>query len=427
MRLLGLNFVELFASDNYPPCQRMLMHHFDIKTLYNNVVGRCVETMPAVDVYMTSFPCQSFSSAGLQRGRGDARGRLVDFSLSYIEFHRPRVAFFENVANLYYKFRDDYEQIVYKLTTHFGYKVLNADKPLINTKHHGLPQNRSRVLIAAVLSSSCSPSAPPFRMPKALKSCVKLAELVGESQPGSPRQPWMQKVRDAHRSARARGFDTSKDVIVTDVGASEKFAKYMVNCMPCITADRGSTHRFYINKTRALVTTEAIEARSAQRSTLSWAPYFGRLFRGFVVAVFDVCLRPRRAPIKLQIGGLALKHLWAEYGATPVGFIQRPAGWPWDPEQVLLAERLWSQRAAVRVHDRELDIDQRLDAPNAPRAALRRLAGLRRQGLLALGYPRLGGEWLGDDGLSHFLKNASRRSTGGSTSQSMFQNQVSKK
>ena len=44
-----------------------------------------------------------------------------------------------------------------------------------------------------------------------------------------------------------KGWDPKTDVIVTDVGCSEKFKNTMVNLMPCITARRGEARAYYIS------------------------------------------------------------------------------------------------------------------------------------------------------------------------------------
>ena len=68
LKMLGLEPVmtEKFVCENDPLCQRMLLRHFPgTQIMYANVQGRNVHDMPYVDVYITCFPCQPFSDAGI--------------------------------------------------------------------------------------------------------------------------------------------------------------------------------------------------------------------------------------------------------------------------------------------------------------------------------------------------------------------------
>ncbi len=60
------------------------------EVLYESVVGRDVSSMPEVDMYVFSRPCQPFSMAGIGQGEFDDknRGRLVQHSLLYMKRRR---------------------------------------------------------------------------------------------------------------------------------------------------------------------------------------------------------------------------------------------------------------------------------------------------------------------------------------------------
>ena len=57
-------------------------------------------SIPDFDVLVAGFPCQSFSTAGKQKGFGDARGNLFFQVARVVEAKKPRVIFLENVENL---------------------------------------------------------------------------------------------------------------------------------------------------------------------------------------------------------------------------------------------------------------------------------------------------------------------------------------
>ena len=58
------------------------------------------DTIPDFDVLVAGFPCQAFSSVGLQKGFEDPRGNLFFETARVIAAKQPTAVFFENVANL---------------------------------------------------------------------------------------------------------------------------------------------------------------------------------------------------------------------------------------------------------------------------------------------------------------------------------------
>ena len=55
------------------------------------------------------------------------------------------------------------------------------------------------------------------------------------------------RVRKAWAKARSKGFCPTSDVVVTDIGASTRFASTKINIMPCLTATRSQQHGFYVS------------------------------------------------------------------------------------------------------------------------------------------------------------------------------------
>lgn len=114
------------------------------------------------DILLAGFPCQAFSSAGLQMGFKDKEKGNVFFGIAkIIEESRPKAVFLENVQNL--MSHDGGKTIVRILTilNELEYKIIGADfdengDPIFtrasfvrNTINFGLPQNRPRVYIMA--------------------------------------------------------------------------------------------------------------------------------------------------------------------------------------------------------------------------------------------------------------------------------------
>ena len=115
------------------------------------------------DVLMAGFPCQAFSSVGLEAGFKDKTKGTVFFHIARaISHHRPQAVFLENVENLVrHQGGKTFEKILGWLEDQLDYRVVGVsrdkDGKLIydwhsfvrNTKNFGIPQNRPRTYIVA--------------------------------------------------------------------------------------------------------------------------------------------------------------------------------------------------------------------------------------------------------------------------------------
>ena len=59
-----------------------------------------ITSLPAHDILLAGFPCQSFSYAGKKAGFGDTRGTLFFEILRLIDSQKPKAFIFENVRGL---------------------------------------------------------------------------------------------------------------------------------------------------------------------------------------------------------------------------------------------------------------------------------------------------------------------------------------
>jgi DNA (cytosine-5)-methyltransferase 1 len=166
---LGIDYQEVFACDMDKFARQTFIHNYGEPEYYPmNVYDREIPK-ESLDIYMTSPPCQAFSTAGKRLGKEDARGILFFNSLEFIQVNNPRFFIFENVRGLLshdkenkkdkigrtFKEWIDYlgGKSVNGITTmmpidgavpyHLHYKVLNAKK-------HGIPQNRERVFLIGI-------------------------------------------------------------------------------------------------------------------------------------------------------------------------------------------------------------------------------------------------------------------------------------
>lgn len=104
-------------------------------------------SLEPIDVLVAGFPCQSFSIAGKQRGFSDPRGHLFYEIGKFVDAHRPRFVFLENVPNLIE--HDEgrtfltIHNVLSELDYSIRYRVLRA------SEFGNVPQIRDRIYIVA--------------------------------------------------------------------------------------------------------------------------------------------------------------------------------------------------------------------------------------------------------------------------------------
>ena len=115
---------------------------------------------PDFDLFTGGFPCQPFSTAGLQKGVEDpyGRGTLFEHIMRICEVKKPKYILLENVKGLLSKKFDDTRKQMCDMLRNMGYVANKDDKnenPLamavLNSKNYGIPQNRERVWMFARL------------------------------------------------------------------------------------------------------------------------------------------------------------------------------------------------------------------------------------------------------------------------------------
>ena len=154
LRRCGYPFEVIGMSEIDPSACRILDVNFPEIRNYGNIrtirehLERNKRYIPAFDMFTGGFPCQPFSSAGLQLGEDDEleRGTLIYEILTICEIKKPKYIFLENVKGFNaQKFAKTKNAIIERLHR-LGYEV---KMQLLNTKDYGIPQNRERLWIFA--------------------------------------------------------------------------------------------------------------------------------------------------------------------------------------------------------------------------------------------------------------------------------------
>lgn len=154
--------------------------NFDIKVDVKDIHEVSVDSIPKHDILVGGFPCQAFSIAGYRQGFDDEKGRgeLFFELIRIMEYHRPRVAFFENVKNLVGHDNGNTFRVICEQLDLLGYKYIHQ---VMNACEFGnVPQNRERIYI---ISFRDTEDYARFKMPKAIPLTKTIHDVIDFENP----------------------------------------------------------------------------------------------------------------------------------------------------------------------------------------------------------------------------------------------------
>jgi len=138
--------------------------------IYNSRFNRQIDTrdirlvktdeLPDFDLLVGGFPCQAFSIAGKRLGFEDTRGTLFFEIARIIKDKRPKYFLLENVKGLLNHNRGETFQTILATINELGYE---SEWQILNSKNHGVPQNRERIFISGYIRGEPRPKIFPIR------------------------------------------------------------------------------------------------------------------------------------------------------------------------------------------------------------------------------------------------------------------------
>lgn len=151
-KCVGFSEIDKYATQIY-------QHHFPGHEAYGDISKIDTATLPDFDLLCGGFPCQAFSIAGKRQGFDDTRGTLFFEIARLAAAKRPRLLFLENVKGLLsHDGGNTFQRIIFTLDE-LGYDL---QWQVLNSKNHGVPQNRERVFIVGHLRGTPRPEVFPF-------------------------------------------------------------------------------------------------------------------------------------------------------------------------------------------------------------------------------------------------------------------------
>ncbi|HAC2943771.1 TPA: DNA cytosine methyltransferase [Listeria monocytogenes] len=105
-----------------------------------------------IDIICAGFPCQAFSIAGKRLGFEETRGTLFFEIARAVKQIQPRYILLENVKGLLSHNKGETFATILTTLNELGY---DAEWRVLNSKNHGVPQNRERVFIIGYPRGVC--------------------------------------------------------------------------------------------------------------------------------------------------------------------------------------------------------------------------------------------------------------------------------
>ena len=110
--------------------------------------------LPEFDLLVGGFPCQAFSVAGKRLGFDEARGTLFFDIARILEVREPQNFILENVKGLVSHDKGQTLRTILRALDGLGYDV---QYKVLNSKDHGVPQNRERIYLVGNLGGTPRP------------------------------------------------------------------------------------------------------------------------------------------------------------------------------------------------------------------------------------------------------------------------------
>lgn len=149
---IGFSEIDKYAAEIY-------QRHFPNHKNYGDITTINEKELPDFDLLVGGFPCQAFSIAGKRGGFEDTRGTMFFELARILREKQPRLFMFENVKGLLSHDKGNTFRAIITTLDELGY---DCQWQLLNSKNHGVPQNRERVFIVGHLRGTSGPKVFPF-------------------------------------------------------------------------------------------------------------------------------------------------------------------------------------------------------------------------------------------------------------------------
>ncbi len=153
-------YKTVFANEWNKYAAQIYRKNFGEKELTEGDVRKIsTSDIPECDLIVGGFPCQPHSLAGKRKGFSDERGEVFYEIVRIAKAKRPKMLLLENVKGLLSSEQGRAFGNVLEELGNIGYW---CEWQVINSKYHGVPQNRERVFIIGHLREGCTRQVFPI-------------------------------------------------------------------------------------------------------------------------------------------------------------------------------------------------------------------------------------------------------------------------
>lgn len=242
----------------------MFRHHHFFSDVFSDAF---LVNTPYVDVFTAGFPCQSFSSVGLQTGLTDDRGIIVLRIIVWITLKKPKLFILENVEGFVTRFPDILAYVLDLLGGIMladGRKAYSTDWKILNSRREGgIPQNRPRVFIVGIRTDVM---VSPLVWPEPMQCRPLIDFLDGQGKleghkelPGRlPSSPAAAKklISLFEEISKRTGLHPLQNHFVASIGSAR--AGFMHGESQCITRSRGGSGGHWLTSKQRFMSVEEI-------------------------------------------------------------------------------------------------------------------------------------------------------------------------
>lgn len=232
LKLAGIPFETVGYSEIDKAAIQCYEQNFPGTKNYGDITKINPEELPDFDLLTGGFPCPTFSIAGKRKGFDDPRGRLFFDMYRIIKVKKPKYLLLENVKGLVNHDGGRTMQVMLDNLRGLGYGVSHK---VLNSKKHGIPQNRERVWFSCKLGG-WDFMGFNFPLEKNLPITVKdiLEQSVDKKYYFTEKQ--LEKILESLKEKDVLNNDT----LIIDDGASDKFMSIGKNVSPALKSSRSN-------------------------------------------------------------------------------------------------------------------------------------------------------------------------------------------
>jgi len=223
---IGYSEIDKYASAIY-------RYHYPEHINYGDCRTIDPIRLPDFDLIVGGFPCQSFSIAGKRGGFEDTRGTLFFEIARIARIKRPGYLWLENVKGLLGHDEGNTFATIITILDELGY---DCQWQVLNSKNHGVPQNRERVFIIGNLRGQRRPKVFPLGETTQLSN-----ELRTETQ-GEREWIWNEDNQCA-RHLRIGGSGVQDNLVTATVNS--RYGKDGSDCLINLTPENRLSRRVY--------------------------------------------------------------------------------------------------------------------------------------------------------------------------------------